>query len=176
MWFFGKQGEHSEIGTLRFTRALYGLAPSPFLLSGVKDYHLDTWDARDPHVVAELRKRLKERAIKIFEECHLCFAQVSSNSKDNPSQGTVVKQQLGQPCVGGSTLLGLGKERGEMAISFLNWKANSTKGGILRKLERISDPLGFVSSVTLVESVCISPCAVRNCMALVMLVVVVLVQ
>lgn len=52
--------------------------------------------------------------------------------------------------MGGSTLLGLGKERGEKTISFLNWKANSSKGGILRKLERISDPLGFVSPVALV--------------------------
>lgn len=77
--FYWKQGEHSEIGKLRFTRALYGLAPSPFLLSGVKDYHLDPWAARDPQVVAELRKSLKERAIEIFEECHLRNAQVSSN-------------------------------------------------------------------------------------------------
>ena len=43
---------------MRFTRALFGLAPSPFLLSGVIEHHLDTWEAREPHVVAELQKSL----------------------------------------------------------------------------------------------------------------------
>ena len=33
--FHWKQGEHSNLETLRFTRALFGLAPSPFLLGGV---------------------------------------------------------------------------------------------------------------------------------------------
>ena len=56
--FHWKQTEHSEIETLRFTRALFGLAPSPFLLSDVIEHHLDTWEACEPHVVAELRKSL----------------------------------------------------------------------------------------------------------------------
>ena len=56
--FHWEQTEHSEIETLRFTRALFGLAPSPFLLSGVIEHHLDTWEAREPHVVAELQKSL----------------------------------------------------------------------------------------------------------------------
>ena len=85
--FHWKKGEHSDNETLRFTRALFGQAPSPFLLSGVIEHHLDTWKAREPHVVAELRKslyvddlisggttlkgakELKEQAIEIFEEC-----------------------------------------------------------------------------------------------------------
>ena len=46
-----EQTEHSEIETLRFTRALFGLAPSPFLLSSVIEHHLDTWEAHEPHVV-----------------------------------------------------------------------------------------------------------------------------
>jgi len=49
-----EHGQHGE--TLRFTRALFGLAPC--LLSSVIEYHLDTWKAREPHVVAELRKSL----------------------------------------------------------------------------------------------------------------------
>lgn len=40
--FHWKRGEHSDIGTSRFTRALFGLAPSPFLLGGVIECHLDT--------------------------------------------------------------------------------------------------------------------------------------
>lgn len=84
--FHWKQGEHSEIETLSFTRALFGLAPSPFLLGGVIKYHLDTWEACEPHAVAELHKslyvddlisggvtvekarELKQQAIEIFED------------------------------------------------------------------------------------------------------------
>ena len=40
--FHWRRGEHSDIEILRFTRALFGLAPSPFLLVGVIEYHLDT--------------------------------------------------------------------------------------------------------------------------------------
>ena len=32
-----------QVDTLRFTRALFGLAPSPFLLAGVIEHHLDDW-------------------------------------------------------------------------------------------------------------------------------------
>ena len=41
--FHWKTSEHSEVEVLRFTRALYGLIPSPFLLGGVIECHLETW-------------------------------------------------------------------------------------------------------------------------------------
>ena len=50
--------EDKEIQIYRFTRALFGLAPSPFLLNGVLQVHLDTWEKERPEVVAELRKSL----------------------------------------------------------------------------------------------------------------------
>ena len=86
-----KQGGHSEIETLRFTRALFGVAPSPFLLSGVIEHHLYSWEAREPHVIAELRKslyvddlisggtiveeakELREKAIEIFEDAQVAI-------------------------------------------------------------------------------------------------------
>ena len=54
--FHWRKGEHSQIETLRFAKALFGLAPSRFLLGGVIEYHLKTWQEREPCVVAELRK------------------------------------------------------------------------------------------------------------------------
>ena len=84
--FHWKRGEHSDIGTSRFTRALFGLAPSPFLLGGVIECHLDTWKEREQCAVAELRRslyvddlltggatveeaqELKEKAIEIFKD------------------------------------------------------------------------------------------------------------
>ena len=66
-------------------------------------------------------------------------------------EGTSAKQQMGEPCLGGSSLLELGwsKEHDEMIVSFPEWKSDPTKRGILRKLASIYDPLGFVSPVTL---------------------------
>ena len=40
---FSLAPKQSEVETLRFTRALFGLASSPFLLAGVIDTHLSSW-------------------------------------------------------------------------------------------------------------------------------------
>ena len=44
--------------TLRFTRALFGLAPSPFLLGGVVQQHLENCREQYPKVVEEIEKSL----------------------------------------------------------------------------------------------------------------------
>ena len=178
MRFHWRQGEHSHIQTLRFTRALFGLAPSPFLLGGVIEHHLDTWVEREPHAVAELRKSLyvddllsggvtvaetkllKEKAIEIFEDATFTLHKWQSNEPkveeipvlSQEKGGTFAKQQLGEPQAGGSSLLGLGwdKENDKIIVTFPDWEAASTKRGVLRKLASIYDPLGLVSPVTLV--------------------------
>lgn len=84
--FRWRQGEHSHIETLQFTRALCELAPSPLLLGGVIEHHLDNWVEGEPHAKAEIlrslyvddllnsemteeeTKLLKEKAIEIFED------------------------------------------------------------------------------------------------------------
>ena len=50
--------EIKEVETLRFTRALFGLGPSPFLLGGVIESHLDTWILKQPEIVGEIKKNL----------------------------------------------------------------------------------------------------------------------
>ena len=70
----------------RFTRALFGLTCSPFLLGGVLNEHLKSWKERYPHLVEELQKGLyvddlmtggttttevrekKTKAVEIFED------------------------------------------------------------------------------------------------------------
>ena len=84
--FHWKTSEHSQVEVLRFTRALFGLMPSPCLLGGVIDCHLETWESCMQHLVAELRKsmyvddlikrkptvpeakKMKEGAIRIFKD------------------------------------------------------------------------------------------------------------
>ena len=56
--FHWRSSEKEEIKTHRFTRALFGLTPSPFLLNGVLEAHLDIWEERLPGVVPYLLKGL----------------------------------------------------------------------------------------------------------------------
>ena len=56
--FHWRSSAEEEVETWQFTRVLFGLAPSPFLLNGVLEAHLDAWEERQPDVVAELRKSL----------------------------------------------------------------------------------------------------------------------
>ena len=48
----------SEIEVLRFTRALFGLISSPFLLAGVLECHFDAWAKKYPDFIKELRRSL----------------------------------------------------------------------------------------------------------------------
>ncbi|XP_068671125.1 uncharacterized protein [Montipora foliosa] len=52
--FHWRKSEHGKLEILRFTRALFALATSPFLLGGVIEAHLDAWEEREPEIVAEL--------------------------------------------------------------------------------------------------------------------------
>ena len=52
-----KNIETKEVKTLRFTRALFSLGPSPFLLGGVIEQHLDTWSSTQPEIAREIKKK-----------------------------------------------------------------------------------------------------------------------
>ena len=54
--FLWRADTHSEIETYRFTRVLFGLAPLPFLLGGVLEYHLNSWAKKYPEEVERLRR------------------------------------------------------------------------------------------------------------------------
>jgi hypothetical protein len=79
----------TEVEVLRFTRVVFGLTSSPFLLNGVIARHLELIEPRFPETVAEIRKslyvddlisgapttyeatELKQDAIDIFEDARL---------------------------------------------------------------------------------------------------------
>ena len=50
--------EHSNLEAYRFTRALFCLICSPFLLEGVIEQHLQSWESKLREVVAVLHKSL----------------------------------------------------------------------------------------------------------------------
>ena len=49
--FHWRRDDNSPLETYRFTRALFGLTSSPFLLGGVIDQHLETWAERMPGTI-----------------------------------------------------------------------------------------------------------------------------
>ena len=174
--FHWKPRELSELQTLRFTRALFGLTCSPFLLGGVVEQHLNTWEERMPEEVSELRKsmyvddfisgrttaeeakQLKRNATEIFNDATFTLHKWHSNEpelEDSPDKSadevTYAKQQLGTTNGGECSLLGLPWHKSSDTISIVIpcEPTKPTKRGTLQKLARIYDPLGLVSPQTL---------------------------
>ena len=178
MRFHWRRDEHSPLETLRFTRALFGLTSSPFLLGGVIEAHLSNWEEKEPEVVERIRKELyvddlisgsitmhkarevKDKATVIFQDA--CFTlhkwhsnapelEAAQSSTEDTEEATYAKQQLGAPRGTMSSMLGLpwNKERDTLSVEVPSEQATLTKRGILAKLARIYDPLGLISPETL---------------------------
>ena len=118
-WF--KDLRTKTVEVLRFTRALFGLAPSPFLLGGVIQYHLENFRTVHPEIVDEIKrslyvddligggnnesdgKQLKIKATEIFASATFDLHKWHSNVRELESQisinegetETFAKQQLG---------------------------------------------------------------------------------
>ena len=166
-----------EIEVLRFTRALFGLAPSPFLLGGVIQHHLENYRTVYPEIVSEIEKslyvddlisggenvksagKLKNKATEIFANAtftlhkwHSNVRELESSDKVNPEVlETFAKQQLGIPNGEEASILGLPwkKKEDTIGVKFPPGPAEPTKRGILGKVARIYDPLGLVAPMTL---------------------------
>lgn len=160
---------------LRFTRVVFGLPPSPFLLNGVIQQHLETLEARYPKSIQEIRKslyvddlisgaptteeskELKRDAIEIFDDVkfklHKWHSNVSELESDSAeSELTFAKQQLERHSTSAnSKLLGLpwDKANDSLCVVFPTIPAVLTKRGILAYLAKVYDPLGLVSPVLL---------------------------
>ncbi len=171
-----KDIKSDEVQTFRFTRALFGLTSSPFLLGGVIQQHLEIWHQQSPAAVDDISKSLyvddlvsgattiekaatlKSGATEIFQDVTFELHKWQSNAKEldtpsspKPDDETYAKQQLGAPAEEKSKLLGLdwNKEDDTISITFPAEKAEMTKRGILSKVARVHDPLGLVSPCTL---------------------------
>lgn len=136
----------TQVQVFRFTRALFGLAPSPFLLGGVIEQHLESWSEKLPQSVAEIlrslyvddlisggptvtrAKELKFDAVTIFSDAGFELHKWYSNAPEleenpcdciNDSEDTYAKQQLSANVSGqGNKLLGLKRERSQLKEKF----------------------------------------------------------
>ena len=171
MRFHWRRDEHSPLTTLRFTRALFGLTSSPFLLGGVIETHLSNWQEKEPEVVKKIRQELyvddlisgsitvhkarevKDKATVVFRDA--CFTlhkwhsnapelEAAQSSTEDTEEATYAKQQLGTPRGTMSRILGLpwNKEQDTVSVEVPSEQARLTKRGILAKLAKIYDPPG----------------------------------
>ena len=172
--FHWRGPEDKETSVYRFTRALFGLTCSPFLLGGVLGEHLKAWEAKYPELVDEVRKGLyvddlmtggatvdevkekKTESTEIFEDATFRLHKWHSNVEsleaprdDNNDESTFAKQQLGNRS--STKLLGLGWNKVKDCLSVV--KADevpaTTKRNALSQLAKLYDPLGLVSPTML---------------------------
>ena len=177
--FHWRAPDSIETETYRFTRALFGLTSSPFLLAGVINQHLEIWEHRHPEIVKQLRDGLyvddlmtggatvqevetkKSTAIEVFEDASFTLHKWHSNAKelevscDSPADEelTYAKQQLGVSR-SETKLLGLtwDKDQDTLKVTLRkeeNQETVSTKRSALSQLAKIYDPLGLASPTTL---------------------------
>ena len=164
----------------RFTRVLFGLNQSPFILGATIKAHLNGCEAEFPNEVAEIKQslyvddvilgaesvkkveHLKTTAISIFNQAKFTLHKWHSNrptleTESNIEEATdqsFAKEQLGTKDKE-IKLLGLMRDTLEDTVSIQLEKNNKqfTKRGVLKQLAAIYDPLGLVSAVTLIGKI-----------------------
>ena len=172
-WY--KDLKTKEIEALRFTRALFGLAPSPFLLGGVLREHLELCRERFPAEVEEILRslygddlitggptvretqHLKESAQTIFSEAQFELHKWHSNvpvlendtlqeERSSEQESSYAKQQMGAK-PGETKLLEMpwDKEKDTIAVVFPTQPLEPTKRELLGSLARIYETTHLVS-------------------------------
>lgn len=156
-----KNKDPSTIEVLRFTRVLFGLVQSPFILAGTLKLHLENLRERYPDEIEEIMRSLyvddvitggnntnevqdlKDVVTSVFDEAKFTLHKWNSNEPQLETQNivfadeqqTFAKQQLGVQ-EGEPKLLGLpwNKEADTIAVTFPEEPADITKRTILRFL------------------------------------------
>ena len=171
-----KDKDPSQVEVLRFTRALFGLIQSPFLLGGTLKLHLENLKAEYPGEVEEIMKslyvddvisgtdtvdqarNLKEVSVTVFGEEGFELHKWHSNVPEMEAEAalrdegqTYAKEQLGvKPDE--AKLLGLpwNKKEDTLAVTFTRDSAETSKREMFKNLASMFDPLGVASPIQLV--------------------------
>ena len=173
--FHWRDNNEQLVKVYRFTRALFGLTSSPFLLGGALEAHLETWAAQYPEESDLLRRSLyvddlltggstveeaqqrKEFAVRVMTDATFKLHKWNSNateleaSQPEPdTEQSYAKQELGT-CAAESKLLGVSwsKKNDTIRVELPSQPSPPTKRGVLGQLARIYDPLGIASPISL---------------------------
>ena len=167
---------NQEVEVLRFTRVLFGLTQSPFLLNGTVAHHLQTFQDEHPSIVEAIKQSLyvddvihgadtvdeatdlKRNSIEIFADggfqlhkWHSNVPSLGDEEENNDGEITYAKQKLGAG-IQSTKILGLywNKQDDELAVKIPTSEHKNTKRGVLKFLASIYDPLGVISPIMLV--------------------------
>eukprot|EP00794_Sanderia_malayensis_P013528 gene13528-biopygen10795 len=177
-FFWMESLESKKAIVYRVTRALFGLGPSPFLLGGTLEQHLEKFRDLYPECIREIQEgiyvddvnlggsnvaeveELKEVTVKVFKaggfELHKWHSNESELDGGSVVDGeaTFAKESLGTS--GSETkLLGIkwDKANDELAVIFPASESEATKRIVLRTMAKIYDPMGIVSPALLTAKV-----------------------
>ncbi len=167
-----------DVTVYRFTRALFRLTCSPFLLGRVINEHLNIWETKYPELVKGIRDNLyiddsitggesvqsvetkRSKAVEVFDDAkfnlhkwHSKDSALESHDPSSPSEEglTYAKQQLGShECETKISGLLWKKTEDTLTIPTLPKKNISTKREALSEFAKVYDPLGLVSPSTLI--------------------------
>ena len=162
----------------RMTRLMFGLDPSPFILRGTLNVHLENYSQEHSICVRELKdgtyvddiniasdtvdetRQVKEDAVKILGEggfklhkWHSNVAELESEVKKD-EETTYAKESLGtKPSE--TRLLGLGWNKSEdtLSVTFPPSQTEVTKRVVLRTMAKVYDPLGLAAPILLTAKV-----------------------
>ena len=171
-WIKNQNVSDTEI--LRFTRLVFGLIQSPFILEAILQSHLSKYEKTYPKEMEEIKNNmyvndmisggnneaevvyLKNSAKKfVLHKWYSNNPRLEEGNFDrNNSELSYAKQQLGSNS-SETKVLGIhwNKVRDTFEIRFPLEKCKATKCDILRKLASIYDSLGFVSPVHLMGKI-----------------------
>ena len=167
-----KDKNQKQLDKLRFTRALFVLVQSPFILDRTLDAHLESKKRNNVNKTAEIKKslyvadfisggfnateikRLKQLLINIFGEAqfvlHIWHSLVPELEDDSTSEEiqTYAKAQLGVKR-NQTKILGLtwGKIANTLDVTCPKLEIDPIKRGIFRKLASCYDPVGLVAPI-----------------------------
>ena len=148
----------------RFTRAVFGLVQSPFLLNGVIQHHLDKWKDHASELVQNIKDNIyvddiieggdqieemtsmKKAIILIFNAAKFQLHKWHSNKAILEGESPNKEEH-----VTNTVILGLNwdKQKDTLQVTTHSISTSETKRGVLKFLASFYDPLGFISPVTL---------------------------
>ena len=163
LWVKDVKSQDPELWELRFTRAIFGAGPSPFILSATIHHHLNQY--KDKDLVEEVKTSLyvddylsggndieelverKQKLQKIFEDGGFCLRKWYSNNSEvcsqiNPEASNEQRKVLGviwQP----------DRDALQVDLNIEDPKRPVTKRVLLSCLASIYDPLGLAGPVVL---------------------------
>ena len=166
-----KNSKRLKTVILQFTRLMFGLSPSSFVIEGTIKYHLERYEKDQPETIMELNqsmhigdvigegdnmepaKKFKENIVKMFNEAGLhkwrsnvAELQQEENVSQIETDETYVKQQLSKGDTK-ETILGISwnKQDDQLEVKFPQRQTEAAKRGVLKYLATVYEPISLIS-------------------------------